>query len=69
MKNILIPTDFSDNSVNALRYALDFLMESEATFYVLHVASLSTIATPETAHVHTLNAVKADEITLTKRKS
>lgn len=37
MKNILIPTDFSANSLNAIRYALDYFANIPVNFYVLHV--------------------------------
>ncbi|WP_028376731.1 universal stress protein [Leeuwenhoekiella sp. MAR_2009_132] len=37
MKNILIPTDFSKNSRNAVLYALDFFRNQECNFYILHV--------------------------------
>jgi|SRR5690554_17856 len=37
MKNILIPTDFSENSLNAIRYALDYFADIPVNFYVLHV--------------------------------
>ncbi|TRO66973.1 universal stress protein [Christiangramia sabulilitoris] len=36
MKNILLPTDFSDNSVNAIKYALQLFEKTECTFYFLH---------------------------------
>ena len=36
MKNILIPTDFSPNAWNAIRYALEFFKEETVTFYLLH---------------------------------
>ncbi|WP_313114400.1 universal stress protein [Aequorivita sediminis] len=39
MKNILIPTDFSKNSHNAIRYALDYFADIPVSFYLLHVAS------------------------------
>lgn len=38
MKNILIPTDFSENSKNAILYAMDFLKDCPVHFYILHVA-------------------------------
>ncbi|MEP2240487.1 MAG: universal stress protein [Maribacter sp.] len=41
MKHILIPTDFSDNSWNALEYAVCFFKKVQCTFYVLHVDDLS----------------------------
>jgi len=37
MKNVLIPTDFSENSWNAIRYALQFFKKERCSFYVLHV--------------------------------
>lgn len=39
MKNILIPTDFSENSWNAIEYALHFLSKSSCNFYLLHVTT------------------------------
>lgn len=41
MKHILIPTDFSENSWNALEYAACFFENIKCTFYVLHVNDLS----------------------------
>lgn len=41
MKNILLPTDFSDNSWNAIVYALKFFEQSTCTFYLLHVNTLN----------------------------
>ncbi|MEM6687547.1 MAG: universal stress protein [Bacteroidota bacterium] len=39
MKNILLPTDFSQNSWNAIAYALQFLENARCNFYVLHVVN------------------------------
>lgn len=36
MKQILLPTDFSDNAFNAIRYALNLFRDEEATFYLLN---------------------------------
>lgn len=36
MKNILLPTDFSENSYNAIKYVLQLLNEEECTFYLLN---------------------------------
>ncbi len=36
MKNILLPTDFSENSVNAIKYALRFFEKRNCNFYLLH---------------------------------
>ena len=39
MKNILIPTDFSENAWNAIEYALQFFGKSSCNFYILHVST------------------------------
>ncbi|TVZ27563.1 nucleotide-binding universal stress UspA family protein [Gillisia sp. Hel_I_86] len=36
MKNILIPTDFSENSWNAIIYAFSFFQKEEVTFHLIH---------------------------------
>ncbi|MBR9915455.1 MAG: universal stress protein [Algicola sp.] len=36
MKHILIPTDFSNNAMNAIRYALELFKYEKAHFYILH---------------------------------
>lgn len=36
MTRILLPTDFSDNAFEAIRYALQTYKEMECTFYLLH---------------------------------
>lgn len=38
MKHILIPTDFSENARNAVKYAVSFFQDTPATFYLLHVS-------------------------------
>lgn len=40
MKNILVPTDFSDNSMRALKYAQVLFSSLECNFYLLYVGSL-----------------------------
>lgn len=37
MKKILFPTDFSDSSDHAVRYAVSFAQEFDAKLYVLHI--------------------------------
>jgi nucleotide-binding universal stress UspA family protein len=41
MKNILIPTDFSDNAWNAIFFALKLYWDVECTFEILHVYEVS----------------------------
>jgi nucleotide-binding universal stress UspA family protein len=39
MMKILIPTDFSENSHNAIRYALEYFASIPVNFYILHVTA------------------------------
>lgn len=41
MKTILLPTDFSENSWNAIKYAIRFFNGSPCSFYLLHVNRLN----------------------------
>ena len=47
MKNILLPTDFSENSWNAIKYALNFYKKNKCNFYLLHVTLISNYTTGE----------------------
>ncbi len=51
MKNILLPTDFSDNSWNAIAYALNFYKDSSCNFYLLHVNKLGTVVTADYPYI------------------
>ena len=42
MMNILLPTDFSENSRNAAAYALEFFKEVPCSFHLLHVLAITT---------------------------
>ena len=48
MKNILIPTDFSENSLNAITYAQEFFENTTCNFYLLHVTKIFNYAGGET---------------------
>lgn len=39
MKNILLPTDFSENAWNAMQYAFGFFEKDRCTFYFLHASA------------------------------
>ena len=41
MKNILIPTDFSDNAWNALKYGMELYHKTRCTFYIVHINPIS----------------------------
>ena len=46
MKNILVPCDFSEPSVNALRFAMDVATQSKGVVHVLNVIELPVIHDP-----------------------
>ncbi|WP_025743231.1 universal stress protein [Aquimarina pacifica] len=58
MKNILLPTDFSENAKNAIDYALKLFKNELCTFYILHVEKASAYMTddlmsaPSNASIH-----------------
>ena len=58
MKNILIPTDFSDNSWNAIQYALEFFKDTSCNFYLLHVTSISNYAGGESPVIPTTAVIE-----------
>lgn len=51
MKNILLPTDFSENSYNAIAYALHYFRDSKCNFYLLHVNTLDNLIVGDTAYI------------------
>ena len=44
MKSILLPTDFSKNSWNAIEYAIKFCANTPCTFYLMHVNRLAEVS-------------------------
>jgi nucleotide-binding universal stress UspA family protein len=53
MKSILIPTDFSENSWNAIEYALRFLSKSACNFYLLHVTTTNSLVESGVSNLNT----------------
>lgn len=49
MKNILIPTDFSDNAWNALIYGLELFKKTSCTFYLVNVHPIASYSGGEPA--------------------
>lgn len=50
MNNILLPTDFSDNSWNAITYALRFYAHAACNFYLLHVNELRNVVVNDSTY-------------------
>ena len=55
MRNILLPTDFSKNSMNAINYALAFLKDQKCKFYILNVQKASSFITDDMMVVNSSN--------------
>ncbi|MEN8185867.1 MAG: universal stress protein [Bacteroidota bacterium] len=47
MKNILLPTDFSNNSFNAIKYAVDLFKNKDCTFHLLNVYKVPYLTNEE----------------------
>lgn len=68
MKSILLPTDFSENSWNAIQYALNFFEKSNCHFYLLHVNRLSHLASVDSPYITTPEAIGEVQTNLAKKQ-
>jgi len=68
MKSILLPTDFSENSWNAIQYALSFFENSICHFFILHVNRLGNIASVDTSYITTPETIEDVQTKLAKKK-
>lgn len=68
MKNILVPIDFSGNSLNALEYALRFFGKSQCNFHLLHVITKTGLVNTEDVFGHQENVVSVVPANATKEK-
>ena len=67
MKNILLPTDFSKNSINAIYYALEFLKDQECQFYILNVQKASSFITDDMMVVNSSTTIYKTLINAAKK--
>lgn len=58
MKNILLPTDFSENSWNAIEYALKFFENSNCNFYLLHINRLNALVESDVPYLPTQEVIE-----------
>lgn len=68
MKNILIPTDFSENSWNAIEYALNFFEKESCNFYFLHVNTISAIVDIDRTYMPTQTLIDESYVKPSKIK-
>ncbi|MEO0527866.1 MAG: universal stress protein [Bacteroidota bacterium] len=58
MKNILLPTDFSDNSWNAIAYATNLFKKVNCTFHLFHINPIAPYSGAETSIVGSSKVLK-----------
>ncbi|MGY8916152.1 MAG: universal stress protein, partial [Flavobacteriales bacterium] len=68
MKNILVPTDFSEDSLNAVIYALELLKKSPCNFYLLHVNDMSGYAYQGLSYAASPEVIVEDVLATDKKK-
>lgn len=49
MKNILIPTDFSENSWNAIKYGMELFKKTKCIFHIIHINPITSYSGGESA--------------------
>lgn len=67
MKNILIPTDFSDNAWNAITYAINLMKKKECTFYLVNVLPVAAYSGGE-ATVYVAPEILEESILMENRE-
>ncbi|WCO02856.1 universal stress protein [Psychroserpens ponticola] len=56
--NILLPTDFSDNAFNAIKYAIAFFENTSCNFYLLHINNLENLVAADIGYVPTAEVIE-----------
>ncbi|MFK7782684.1 universal stress protein [Psychroserpens sp.] len=68
MKNILLPTDFSDNSWNAIKYAIAFFEDYTCNFYILHANQIADLAVNDSSYILSKEEIEDSYIKPTQLK-
>lgn len=68
MKNILIPTDFSDNSWNAIKYALKLFKNTRCSFHLVHVCNVNALINSEVTAVPSASVLLEEDIRIDAKK-
>jgi len=68
MMTILLPTDFSKNSWNAIKYAIDFFENTTCNFYVLHVNRIENLIVGDTNYMPTQEEIESNYTKPSKKK-
>ncbi|APY09917.1 hypothetical protein BWZ22_01065 [Seonamhaeicola sp. S2-3] len=67
MKTILLPTDFSKNSINAIKYATELFKNEVCDFYVLNVQKASSFISDDMMSVSTSTTIYSTLIDAAKK--
>lgn len=67
MKTILLPTDFSNNSINAINYAINLLANENCEFYLLNIQTASSFITDDLMTVSTTATIYQTIINTSKK--
>ena len=62
MKSILLPTDFSENSWNAIAYALSYFSNTTCTFYLLYVNPITEVAITDFNYSYNIEPLVTEEV-------
>ncbi|MBR9915446.1 MAG: universal stress protein [Algicola sp.] len=68
MKNVLLPTDFSGNSINAIHYALACFKDVPCEFFVLHVQKTSGFISDDLMAMQASESVYESLVSTAKEK-
>lgn len=68
-RHLLIPTDFSENSWNALKYALSIFRNEYCNFHLLHVCNANGLIDPEMATMYVSQTVAVEKDVRTEAKA
>ena len=68
MKRILLPTDFSENSRNAIHYAMQLYEHDKCEFYLLHVLKASTFISDDLMGIHPSETLYNSLISASKKR-
>ncbi len=67
MKNILIPTDFSENSWNAINYAMSFFQKEEISYHLIHF--ITPIDSSKLQHPHKIEPLLEEPTSKIKKRN
>lgn len=67
MKTILLPTDFSNNSINAINYAMEMYKNEVCNFYILNVQKSSSFISDDMMVVNTSATIYSTIVDVAKK--